>query len=400
MTDAARPGPIEPTHLTGRIEAGHERMRSRWHGMHLFRDRPRPAADAICLLSNDYLALSRHPDIIRAQITSLREQGSGTLMSAVYLRADDAQFVFADVMADYLGSEAVVLCQSGMAANIGLVQVLVAADTPVHLDLRSHASLWQGVVAARAHCRPFRHNEPDDLEAGIAHYGPGLIAVDSLYSVEGDLCPLADLVEIADRHGCPLLVDESHALGVLGPQGRGLTVALGLTDRVAFRTASLSKAFAGRAGLVAASRRCADFFPFYSLQAIFSSAVLPYEVAGLAAALEVIRGADLRRRNLHRQAACLREGLTDLGYDIAPSCTQIISLRPGSESGMPRLQSAFDRRGVFGAPFVAPATPEDDPALRFSVHADLTDQQVAAILEAAAEARTDVFPRSRARWAR
>ena len=152
----------------------------------------------------------------------------------------------------------------------------------------------------------FHHNDMEHLERQILKHGPGVILVDSVYSINGSVCPLEDLVAVGTRHGCVMVVDESHSFGTHGQQGEGMVAALGLCDKVHFRTASLAKAFAGRAGFITCSERFNEYFKFESNPAIFSSTLLPHEIAGLDATLEVIKEEQWRRKALHANAAWSR----------------------------------------------------------------------------------------------
>jgi CAI-1 autoinducer synthase len=363
-----------------------EARQARWDGA-LFRGRALPGPDDLILMSNDYLALGRHPEVVEAQVRSLRQHGNGMMMSGAFIGDADQHRALEERMAAFLRAPATVLCQSGWTANVGLIQAVAPPGAPVYVDATAHASLWAGIQAAGAVPRPFSHNDTEYLAGLIGQYGPGLIAVDTLHSVTGDLCPLAEVVEIAERNGCPLIADESHTLGVLGPGGAGLTVALGLVDRVTFRTASLAKAFAGRAGLVACSRRMANYLPYHSLGAIFSSTLLPHDLAGLAAVLDLLVSADDRRDRLARTAALLRAGLSALGYNIAPSQSHIIPLQPGTEERICLFQRLLDAHGVFGAPFIPPAVGKNRCVQRLSVRSELTDSELSRVLDACAAVR-------------
>lgn len=375
-------------YLAGRLAAWDER-RAGWGGP-LFGGRAQPGPGDLVLMSNDYLMLAGHPAVRDAQVEALLTHGNGLLMSGVLVGDSDPVRVLEQRLAAFLDAPAALVCQSGWAANVGLIQSIAPPGGPVYVDAAAHASLWAGIQAASALTVPFAHNDCAHLERQIARHGRGLIAFDTLYSVTGDLCPLADLADLADRTGCALVADESHTLGVIGPRGAGLVPELGLEGRVAYRTASLAKAFAGRAGLIACSRRVAEYLPFHLLGAIFSSTLLPHDIAGLGAALDLILDADDRRERLRRAAAGLRAGLTELGYNITPSQSQIIPLRPGGEDMLCRVQTALDARGVFGAPFAFPAVGSRSTALRLSVHCELTDADLDRILDACAAIRDEV----------
>lgn len=379
---------LNDDYLAERVAAW-QRRRASWGGP-LFHGRARPGPGDLVLMNNDYLMLGGQWAVVSAQLSALLEHGNGLMMSGVLVAETDPIREFERRAAAFLRAPAAMLCQSGWAANTGLIQAVAPPGQPVYLDAAAHASLWAGAQAAGAVAVPFAHNDCTHLERLVARHGPGLIAFDTLYSVTGDLCPLADLAELSARTGCALLADESHTLGVLGPAGAGLVAALGMTGQVAYRTASLAKAFAGRAGLIACSGRVADYLPFHSHGAIFSSTLLPHDVAGLSAALDLVVDGDDRRQRLIRTAAALRDGLTALGYNISPSESQIVPLRPGTEDMLCRVQTALDARGVFGAPFAYPAVGRNSTALRLSAHCELTDDDLDRILDACAAIRDEV----------
>ena len=280
-------------------------------------------------------------------------------------------------MAAWIGKEDGFICQSGYAANVGLLQAIADEHTPVYLDTLAHTSLWEGVRAARAPAHPFRHNDPAHLAKVIARNGPGIVVVDSVYSTTGALVPTAkDMVEIAEQHGCTILVDESHSLGTHGPQGAGLCAELGLVDRVHFITASLAKAFAGRAGFFTVPAELRYYVLHHSYPNIFSSCLLPHEIAGLAATLDVIRASDDARQRLHANTRRLRESLSDMGYPIHQGTEQIISLEAGLEPDTMVLRDELEERNVFGAIFCAPATSRNRAMVRLTLNAGLTHSEL------------------------
>ncbi|MCP3797690.1 quorum-sensing autoinducer CAI-1 synthase [Allokutzneria sp. A3M-2-11 16] len=338
--------------------------------------------DAILLHSNDYLDIGRHPRIVEAQIASLREVGSGALMSGVYLQDDDPQPVLQRRLAQHVGAESVLLCQSGWAANTDLLQAIARPGDTVFVDSKAHQSLREGVRIAGATPVKWRHNTPEHLDRRIRSKGPGIIVVDSIYSLNGTICPLADIVAVAREHGCVLVVDESHSLGVYGPDGGGLVHQLGLAGEVDFVTASLSKAFVTRAGLIACANRFTDYIRYTGPQAIFSSALLPHDLAGLSAVLDVVSSEEERRLRLHKVAERVRGTLLAAGVDINGSQAQIISLVAGEELQAMRLRDELDHLGVHGSIFIPPATSEGGSLLRLSLHAGLGDADVDRITSA------------------
>ena len=350
-----------------------------------------PAADdAIMLAGNDYLCIAREQRLLDAQARCLRGQQNGMLMSSVFLQEGSTQHRLEARLAAFMGAEDGVLAQSGWAANVGLLQTIAAPGVPVYLDMMAHASLWEGVQSAQATAVPFLHNDVAHLERQIAKHGIGIIVVDALYSTNGSIAPLHEIVRIAERSGCILIVDESHSLGTHGPHGEGLVVALGLQDRVHFRTASLAKAFAGRAGFLTCSRHFKGYFLSASRPAIFSSCLLEHELAWFDAALDFIAAADDRRATLRQTTLLVRAGLRELGFNIDDGSEQIIALEAGTEPQTLVLRKALEKRGIYGAVFCAPATAKNRSLVRLTLNAGITADQCARLLEACADMRRDV----------
>jgi CAI-1 autoinducer synthase len=350
-------------------------------GEHPHAWQPTPAG-AVFLAGNDYLCLAGEPALVGAQIAALRRGAGELLMSAVFLQEGSAQHRLEQKFARFMGAQDGVLAQSGWAANAGLVQTLAAPGIPVYLDMQAHASLWEGVQSAGATPVTFRHNDMEHLQKQLARHGSGLIVVDALYSTNGSLAPLAELVEIAEHSGCILIVDESHSLGTHGPRGAGLVAELGLSERVHFRTASLAKAFAGRAGFITCSTRFKGYFLSESRPAIFSSCMLAHELAWFDAAIDFVAAADDRRAALRAHTREVREELSALGYNVSDGSEQIIALEPGPEPKTLALRKLLERHGVYGAMFCAPATPKNRSLVRLTLNSGLDRPQLSRVVQA------------------
>jgi CAI-1 autoinducer synthase len=338
------------------------------------------------LFHNDYLALAQHSDVVRAKLTALARGDDARWMSAVFFGEESRQRSLERRFAGYLGAEDCVLAQSGYCANVGLLQAIAGPGTHVYIDECAHASLWHGVLASRAVPHRFAHNDAAALELLLRASGPGIVVVDSVYSHDGSVCPLADVVALGTRYDCVLVVDESHSLGTEGPRGAGMVAELGLAPLVHFRSASLAKAFVTRAGLVAGSSATSWLVRHASGPAIFSSACMTHDLAGLECALEVIAGADDRRERLRRNAAFLREGLLAAGYPIA-SRSQIVALESGLEDDTIRLRQFLEAHGVYGSVFCAPATRLTESLIRLSVNAGLGRAELERVVEVCAAAK-------------
>jgi CAI-1 autoinducer synthase len=254
----------------------------------------------------------------------------------------------------------------------------------------AHMSLWEGVHSAKAKAIPFFHNDAEHLEKQILKNGPGIVVVDSVYSTNGSVCPLADIIRICTARQCIIVVDESHSLGTHGGKGEGMVADLGLTSQVHFITASLAKAFAGRGGFIACSNKLSDYIKFESKPAIFSSNTLPHEIEAFDATLDVIQRDTWRRDKLHENARYLRLCLSEMGYNLQGSESQIIALEAGPERKTLLLRDVLEGNKIFGAPFYAPATPKNRSLIRFSINCNLTDSDLKQIVEVCYRIREDI----------
>ena len=384
--------PVLGKNLTARIARDFTpRWEQQWGGKFMLHG-VTPGPNAIRLDGNDYLGITGHPTIVQAQVDALRKEQEFVVQSGVFHLNQHPTRTLETALAAWVGKDDGFICQSGYSANVGLLQAIADANTPIYLDTLAHASLWEGAHAARAPSFAFRHNDPAHLARVIAKNGPGIVVVDSVYSTTGAICPLTEIVDIAEQGNCMILVDESHSLGTHGPEGAGLCAALGLSDRVHFITASLAKAFAGRAGFFTAPAHMRYYILCSSFPNIFSSSLLPYEIAGLSATLELIRKSDEARTRLHASTKRLRASLSNLGYPIHQGSQQIIALEVGMESDTMLLRDRLEERNVFSSMFCAPATSSKRAMMRLTLNAGLMDSELDHVEAAAREIAPIVKP--------
>jgi CAI-1 autoinducer synthase len=386
-----RKSPSDPKFLFDRVEGYYwDRIEVSYKGRHPMKGMS-PGPSSIKLRSNDYLCLAGERRVIEAEVRALRAGGHGVSVSRTFVQHEaDGLNAFEQRVARLMGAEAAVLANSGYCANVGLIQAICRPETPVYLDMKAHLSLWEGVKSAGAKPTPFRHNDAEHLDRLIAKTGPGVIVIDALYSIDGNFAALEDFVEVAERRGSVLVVDETHSFGTHGPGGAGLVAARGLSDRVHFRTLGLSKAVSSRGGLVVCTQRNAEFLRYESLPVIFSTQVLSHEVAGYNAALDIFASEPWRQRALHSNHRYLTRGLDELGYNVELSKSQIIALEAGEIMETIKLRDALESRDVFGAIFLPPATPTKRCIIRFTVNCGLTRDELDRVLAVCAEIRDEV----------
>jgi CAI-1 autoinducer synthase len=387
-----RVDPALSHHLTRRIQSEFtDRWDTLWGGRSLVHGRE-PGPNAVRLNGNDYLSLSGNPDIVRAQTDALKQDTNFVIQSSAFMLGQHPVRSLERNLANWLMKEDGLICQSGYAANLGLMQAIADEKTPIYLDTLAHMSMWEGARSARAPAYAFRHNDAAHLGRMMARHGPGLVAVDSVYSTTGAVCPLADVVDVVEQYDSMILVDESHSLGTHGPKGAGLCVELGLSHRVHFITASLAKAFAGRAGYFTLPTSMRNYMLTASFPNTFSSCLLPHEMASLNATLEVIKKCDAERERLKLISLRLRKNLSAMGYPVHQGTEQIIALESGSEPATLVLRDLLEERGVFGAVFCAPATSRNRTMVRLTLSSSLTDAEIEHVEKVAFEIAPLVNP--------
>jgi CAI-1 autoinducer synthase len=226
----------------------------------------------------------------------------------------------------------------------------------------------------------------------VLRNGPGVVAVDAVYSTTGALCPLADYAEIAAESGCVFVVDESHSLGTHGAHGEGLVASLELNERVHFVTASLAKAYTCRAGFVAGPAEFREYMNSESFPAIFSSSLLPHELAAIGAAHRLVRAEGWRRTRLHQITRRVRAALAALGYPVGQGSEQIVAFEVGEERRTVAVRDILEDAGIFGSVFCAPATARNRALVRLTLNAGMSGADVEQLLAACRDRRAELAP--------
>lgn len=374
---------IYPDFLQKRVDHYYDVRLKALEGGSLFHG-PLASKDAIFLDNNDYLCLSDHPEIIETQREQLKISEK-SLMSNVFVYEAGLRDQFEQEIAAFTKQENTILSTSGLDANMGLIQTLTDRHTHIYMDKMVHASFYMGAQLTGAIVHRFRHNDVNNLEDLIQKFGVGIVVVDSVYSSFGSICPLKEVAEIATKYGCILVVDESHSLGLYGTYGAGMVEELGLEEQVDFITASLSKTFCSRGGIITCSNKFREFFRPVALPAIFSSIVLNHEAARFLKTLEVIKREDTKRERLLQNATYLHKHLDNIGFNTEFSKSQIIPLDVRNETFVIKLRDLLIERGVVVAPFMSPAVPKNRCCGRMTVNCDLTLEQMDYVIKSCKE---------------
>ena len=338
--------------------------------------------DYLAFASNDYLGLASHPALIAALQEGAAHFGAGAGASHLvsgHLAPHDAAET---ALAAFLGREAALLFSSGYQANIGVIGALVGRGDAVFADRLAHASLLDGCLLSRAEFQRFRHNDLADLERRLAaSTAPAkLIAVDAVYSMDGDEAPLAALLALAERFDAWLYVDDAHGFGVLGPQGRGTLAAHGVAPHPRLvQLATFGKA-AGLAGAaVAADAQVIDWLVNTARTAIFTTAMPPALAHALTAMLALVEPADAARARLAGHVATLRAGCAAAGLQLLPSRTAIQPVLIGSDADAVAASLALREAGLWVPAIRPPTVPPGTARLRVSLSAAHTETDVAQL---------------------
>ncbi len=334
--------------------------------------------------SNNYLGLTTHPKVREAAERAVREHGTSCTGSRFLNGTLELHLRLEGELADWVSKESALVFSTGMQANLGAISSIVGRGDVAVLDKADHASIVDGARLSWGRVERFRHNDMDDLErvlTGIDDRAGVLVIVDGLYSMEGDIARLPDIVRLASETGARVMVDDAHAMGVLGG-GRGTPAHFGLTDEVDLVMGTFSKSFASLGGFIAGDDDVIHYIQHHARSLIFSASIPAANAAAALAALEVMREEPERIDALHHNAEKMRTGLEGLGFDTGTSETPIIPVIIGDDERTLLAWKALLESGVYVNAVLSPATPPGRQLLRTSYMATHTDEQLDRVLEA------------------
>jgi 8-amino-7-oxononanoate synthase len=323
----------------------------------------------LLLCSNNYLGLADHPKVRGAAAEAALRWGAGAGASRLISGNMEPHRRLETQLAEFKGYEAALLFGSGYLANTGVIAALAGAGEVVFSDELNHASIVDGCRLSRAETFVYRHADLEHLAWGLERAGGrgALIVSDGIFSMDGDVAPLPQLLELAHRHGCRLMVDEAHATGAIGPGGRGSVAAAGLSGEVDIVVGTLGKALGSYGAYACAAAETIDFLVNTARPFIFSTAPPPSSVAAAAAALELVSPHRVER--LQANASRFRAALAAEGLDAGSSQTQIVPIEVGDAETTMDLCERVLERGVFAQGIRPPTVPEGSSRLRFTAMA-------------------------------
>ena len=340
----------------------------------------------VMLGSNNYLGLTNHPKVKEAAVEAVRRYGTGCAGSRLLNGTLALHEALEDKLARFIGKPAVVTFSTGFQVNLGTISCLLHRGDVVYLDKQDHACIIDGARLSFAQIRKFAHNNPAAL-ARLMAAEPArgrLVVVDGVFSMEGDIAPLPQIVRVAREFGAGVMVDDAHGLGVLGRHGRGTTEHFALEDDVHLIMGTFSKSLASIGGFIAGERDVVEHIRHTARSLIFSAALAPASVAAAAAAVDILQQEPERRERLWRNSQFLRQGLSSLGFCTGDSQTPVVPIIVGDDERAFAMTRRLEEEGVFVNPVVSPATPQGRALLRTSCMATHTEQHLSRALDACA----------------
>lgn len=323
----------------------------------------------VMLGSNNYLGLTSHPKVKEAAIRATEKYGTGCAGSRLLNGNLDVHVALDRRLAKFMKREAALVFSTGYGANVGALSCLLGRHDVALLDAMDHASIIDGVRLSFAKDFKFRHNDAADLEKKLQQVGPDkgkLIVVDGVFSMEGDVAPLPEIVRHKKTYGARLFVDEAHSLGVFGANGRGVAEHFGVEDEVDIVMGTFSKSLATVGGFVAGTAEVIDYVQHNARAQIFTAAIPPAAAAAVDAALGILESEPERRAALWENTEYMRKELQRLGFQMCGSQSPVIPLLIGGDAETFQMAKRLQEEGVFVNPVMTPAVPPDHGLIRTS----------------------------------
>lgn len=334
--------------------------------------------------TNNYLGLTFDQECIAAGVEALQTLGTGTTGSRMANGSYAGHGALEDELADFFQCPNAMVFSTGYAANLGVLTALLGKDDAVLLDSDAHASLYDGCRMSGADIFRFKHNDLRSLERRLARLGERakrcLIVVEGMYSVLGDVAPLAEMVELKERFGASLLVDEAHSLGVYGERGCGVAELQGVLDKVDFIVGTFSKSLGAMGGFCASRHEVLSLFRYVSRPFMFTASPSPAVIATTREALRQLRKRPELKETLWSNARQLYSGLQDLGFELGPQVGPVVAVRCKDRETALANWNQLLKAGIYVNMMLPPATPDGGSFLRCSISAAHTTEQIKTII--------------------
>ncbi len=327
--------------------------------------------------SYNYLGLSYRPEVKQAIKDAVDVYGGGSSGSPILSGTTALHRQFAEEVAAFKGTEAAMIFPTGYSANVGTIAGLMRSGDLIVADQFAHASIVDGMILSKAKSRFFRHNRADDLERKLKGFdGKKLVIIEGVYSMDGDTPPLEEIVEVCQRHGARLMIDEAHSAFVFGETGKGVSEAQGFDDAIDIHLGTFSKSLGGQGGYIAGSERLINYLRGFSRSRFFSCALSPVVVAGLRKALELARQEPELRDQLWANVKTMQGLLADAGVPMGDSTSQVIPIMVRDDARVFAMGEDLFREGVFINPVKYPAVGKHKSRFRMSISAAHTQEDL------------------------
>jgi 8-amino-7-oxononanoate synthase len=329
--------------------------------------------------SNSYLGLTNHPAVKAAAIAAINKYGTGCAGSRFLNGTLDIHIQLEEKLASLVGKDGALCYSTGFQVNLGIVSILAGRNDYVILDELDHASIIEGSRLSFSKVLKFAHNDMDALECKLKVCEPDrikLIVVDGIFSMEGDIINLPEVVRLADKYNASIMVDDAHSLGVLGKNGSGTASHFGLTDNIDLIMGTFSKSFASLGGFIAGDKEVINFIKHNSRSLIFSASMTPASAATVLAAIDIMENEPERIRHLWEISEYALKAFKALGFETGKSESPIIPLFIRDDIKALQLTQMLLADGIFVNPVVSPAVPKEDCLIRYSLMATHTREQV------------------------
>jgi len=329
--------------------------------------------------SNSSLGLTTHPEVKAAAIAAVEKYGTGCAGSRFLNGTLDTHIALEKALAEFAGKEDAIIFSTGFQVNLGTISCLLGREDYIIWDALNHASIIEGIRLSPAKSLRYKHNDMAALERRLQQCDPErikLIVVDGVFSMEGDLCKLPEIVQLAEKYGASVMVDEAHGFGVLGDHGRGVCNHFGLTDHVDLIMGTFSKSFASIGGFIAGSKTTINFIRHQARSYIFSASCTPAATAAAHKSLEIMLREPERVIALQEKTVYCLDRFRKLGFEIGNTATPIVPLFIRDNEKTFRVTAMLFEEGVFVNPVVAPAVAPEDTLIRFSLMATHTYEQL------------------------
>ncbi len=340
--------------------------------------------ELVMLGSNNYLGLTSHPEVKAAAADALARYGTGCAGSRLLNGTLDIHVELEQRLAEFLGRSAVLIFSTGFQVNLGVLSCLLDRSDVAFLDKLDHASIIDGCRLGFGRSYKYRHNDMDDLEKKLRTVSDEkgkLIVVDGVFSMEGDLAPLPEIITLKRRYGARLMVDDAHGIGVFGERGRGTPEHFDVESEVDLVMGTFSKSFASLGGFIAGDENTIHYIKHHSRTLIFSASPPPAAVAAVRASLKILRSEPERRARLWEITKRMHKEFTGMGFDIGPTQTPIVPIYIGEDMKTFAFWKALTEAGLFTNPIIPPAVPPGKALIRTSYTATHTDEQIDQVLE-------------------